>query len=1092
VAATVAAAMVAGSWLAAGSAPVSAAHTAAKAGSTTVTLITGDQVTVLPAGGATVKPAKGREKMVFTTKTDRQHQYVIPADAIRLINTGKLDVRLFDVKTLIAAAYDDAHSKDLPLILQYAKNAQPKLAGAQVSRQLPALGMTAVRESKATASSFWSSAATTKTTAAGVDKIWLDGKRKVTLNESVPQIGAPAAWAAGYTGKGTTTAILDTGIDATHPDFAGKIADSKDFSGTGSTDDGFGHGTHVASIITGSGAASNGKYKGVAPDTKLAIGKVCDNDGGCLDSAIIDGMTWAAKTVHAQVVNLSLGGPDFPGIDPLEQAVNDLSQTTGALFVIAAGNSGCDQCVGSPGSADAALTVAAVTKKDQLADFSSRGPRVGDGAIKPDIAAPGVDIVAAKAKNGVIGDPSDNPNYVALSGTSMATPHVAGSAAIVASEHPDWTGTQIKSALTTSSKHLPGIGLFAQGAGRVDVGKAIGQDLLATPGSLSVPTQIWPHTDDKPVTQTLTYHNSGKTALTLALSAGVIGPDSKPAPAGMFTLSATSLAVPAGADASVTVTTNTKVSGADGEYSGEIVATGGAQSVRTPIAVNREVESYNLTVVSTDRSGAPAPITSVMVVDYGSTGFPGLIGDPDGDGSFTVRLHKGTYGLSTAVIAADFSELSQLDTPVLNLNKDTVLRADARKAKPVDISVDNPTARISLTDVGGEFYYPGGPFGSGIASFDGNGLFAANNGPATSASKYRSMISSTLADPGPDNNFMSTPYAYHLSVTRDGSMLPGATIHAKAAQLADVKNHQLAPGDGDVVERGAIPQFVDGIGGSGLIPLYGGSAPGTVDQYISPGTHWSLFNIYGSNDRFDQMWQGTESKQYAKKTYDETFNRGVFGPGQRFAEHVLSARTVQRPNELLATPQLLSDGDLTHSGVPRAYDTGSSVLYRNGTKVAEGDPVYLSYPAPSGPATFKLDAQITQHFMPVSTSVAASWTFKSDKTTDPHGLTLPLFSLRFTPKLDDKNNAPAGAFTLPVSVDRQDGAAKATVTNPTIEYSIDDGKTWQKATIASNGAGKWNAAVTNPASGFVSLRASATDSAGNTSTETIIRAYAVK
>jgi hypothetical protein len=129
VAATVAAAMVAGSWLAAGSAPVSAANTAPKAGSTTVTLITGDQVTVLPAGGATVKPAKGREKMVFTTKTDRQHQYVIPADAIRLINTGKLDVRLFDVKTLIAAAYDDAHSKDLPLILQYAKNAQPKLAG---------------------------------------------------------------------------------------------------------------------------------------------------------------------------------------------------------------------------------------------------------------------------------------------------------------------------------------------------------------------------------------------------------------------------------------------------------------------------------------------------------------------------------------------------------------------------------------------------------------------------------------------------------------------------------------------------------------------------------------------------------------------------------------------------------------------------------------------------------------------------------------------------------------------------------------------------------------------------------------------------
>jgi hypothetical protein len=100
--------------------------------------------------------------------------------------------------------------------------------------------------------------------------------------------------------------------------------------------------------------------------------------------------------------------------------------------------------------------------------------------------------------------------------------------------------------------------------------------------------------------------------------------------------------------------------------------------------------------------------------------------------------------------------------------------------------------------------------------------------------------------------------------------------------------------------------------------------------------------------------------------------------------------------------------------------------------------------------------------------------------------------LRFSPKLTDDNSAPGGAFTLPVSLDRQDGAAKATVDNPTIEYSTDAGKSWQKATVKSTGTGKWTASVTNPATGFVSLRASAADSAGNTSTETIVRAYAVK
>ncbi len=141
-------------------------------------------------------------------------------------------------------------------------------------------------------------------------------------------------------------------------------------------------------------------------------------------------MQWAAAEKKAAVVNLSLGGPDGPDADPLEEAVDTLSKKYGTLFVTAAGNDGRAGTVSSPGSADAALTVGAVDRSDALADFSSEGPRIGDGAVKPDITAPGVDIVAARATGTAMGSTVDD-FYTAESGTSArpapaAPPHPPG------------------------------------------------------------------------------------------------------------------------------------------------------------------------------------------------------------------------------------------------------------------------------------------------------------------------------------------------------------------------------------------------------------------------------------------------------------------------------------------------------------------------------------------------------------------------------------------------------------------------------------------------------------------------------------------
>src|SRR5262249_11006020 len=148
-----------------------------------------------------------------------------------------------------------------------------------------------------------------------------------------------AAWARGLTGQGVVVAVLDSGIDASHPDLAGKVVDAETFIDDGlGTSDVFGHATHVASIIAGTGAASGGQFRGVAPDAQLLSGRVWDSGGFCPESAILAGVAWAAIDQHAPIINLSLGGLDSPGQDPLEDAINQLSAQYGTLFVVAAGN----------------------------------------------------------------------------------------------------------------------------------------------------------------------------------------------------------------------------------------------------------------------------------------------------------------------------------------------------------------------------------------------------------------------------------------------------------------------------------------------------------------------------------------------------------------------------------------------------------------------------------------------------------------------------------------------------------------------------------------------------------------------------------
>jgi len=294
-----------------------------------------------------------------------------------------------------------------------------------------------------------------------VEHIWPDLPVHICLDTSVPHIQTAQVWAAGFTGRDVPIAILDTGIDPGHPDFAGRIAAMEDFTGEGARDN-HGHGTHVAGIAGGSGST----YKGVAPEASIYSAKVLHGDGSGYMSEVIAGLEWAVQR-GTRVVNLSLGGAGpCDGSDALSTAC-DAAVDQGIMVCAAAGNYGPKpSSVGAPGCAAKVLTVGACSNQDAIATFSARGP-TGDGRVKPDVLMPGTSIVSCRAQGTSMGTPVD-ALYTRASGTSMATPHATGAIALLLEAFPELTPTQVKQRLMRTAKDL-GLDANTQGTGRVDV-----------------------------------------------------------------------------------------------------------------------------------------------------------------------------------------------------------------------------------------------------------------------------------------------------------------------------------------------------------------------------------------------------------------------------------------------------------------------------------------------------------------------------------------------------------------------------------------------------------------------------------------------
>ncbi|MFG2976111.1 S8 family serine peptidase [Streptomyces sp. NPDC048331] len=680
----------------------------------TVTLVTGDRILVsTDAAGrtaATAMPRADGAQPLVQTRQSGQDLYVYPEGAVKALAAGKVDPELFNVTGLVRQGYDDAHTKKLPLIAVYdgsvnvARGAPPAPRGADRSLVLGSIGAVALTADKEQAAAFWSDVTGTdaraRSVAGGLKKLWLDSKVRANLERSTKQVAATAAWAAGYDGKGTKVAVLDTGTDPDHPDLRGRVSASKNFTDSDTDADRQGHGTHTISTVGGSGAESGGAKKGVAPGAELLSGKVLNDGGYGLDSWIIAGMEWAVEA-KADVVSMSLGDPSQTACDdPLAAAAERLSQQ-GPLFVVAAGNSGPgNNTVSSPGCAASVLTVGAVDRDDTTATFSSRGPAGLQHTLKPEIAAPGVGISAAAAGGrGLYA-------YRSMSGTSMATPHVAGAAAIVKQRHPDWSGQQIKAALVGSAEtRVPG-DVRETGGGRLDVKAAIDTSVTGAP-AVQGGTYNWPQDRSDRTTVEVPYTNTGKSPVTLNLAVEkVTGNDGSPVRAQVARLERRTVTVPAGATTRVPLALDpaAKLERSQyGDVTGRVVATANGVRVSTPFSLYVEPETVTLRVKLVDRAGKPAAGPSSLDV-IGTDDATGERRFNEGAGDQVYRVRPGAYFLSAFVATPDAGEgaelidsLTYIGRPQVELKKDTTVVLDARKAGRLDIAADKPVEARNTT-----------------------------------------------------------------------------------------------------------------------------------------------------------------------------------------------------------------------------------------------------------------------------------------------------------------------------------------------------------------------------------------------------------
>ncbi|GIG68600.1 S8 family serine peptidase [Phytomonospora endophytica] len=1066
---------------------------------TYVTLVTGDRVQVFFAADGTTSALLESAGDHYTRRVG-DDLYVIPVTAEKALAEGRLDPELFNVTGLVRQGYDDASRTDLPLLVTGSLPQTRGLTGFSAGTHLDSIGATAVTVAKDGLAAAFGTLSGDNARGLGTGKIWLDAKVEGTdldPTTGVEQTGAPDVWDLGFNGEGTKVAILDTGYDAEHPDLAGQVLAAEDFTGDGSPLDRDGHGTHVASTIAGTGAADASKV-GMAPGADLLIGRVLGSGGG-QTSWIVAGMEWAVAQ-GADVVNMSLGSTlPTDCTDPMAQAANELSAQSKTLFVVAAGNSGMRETVSSPGCATGVLTVGAVDGEGATANFSSRGPVLGNHELKPDLTAPGVAITGA-----ALGSPGEVP-YTRMSGTSMATPHVVGAVALIRQAHPDWTAQQVKAALVASVKKETVDTVYDQGAGEMWVPGAL-DAVVTSDTSVRLADFAWPHGRDERATKNVTYTNDSATPVTLSLKVDdITGADGERVSSKAITLGKTKITIPAHGTATVPVTANGYLHGLDassyGEIGGRIIATG-RNGVRVTTAVGfwLEPESVDVTVKAIDRNGAPATGGYLDLTDAHQPA-RSLIYFQGED--IPLRLRADSHVVSGFIRTTNTDgtySYTYVGDPEARLTEDTVITLDARKAKAVTVTGDRPLQiRSGSLHVG--------------RSFDrwlvDNSVFAARNPSFYAAPTDRVRdgefdfgVYLRATDPAVAEE--NSSYVYNLSFTGD--------------RVSRDQSHRVRDRDLATVTENFHAQRTPGLAyewtrvlqDNGGDPIYAGSGnpvkvPSTRTAYYTPGPRWqqiaTTLRIRG------ETWFG-EAQTYDRrqKSAVDWFRMPAHNSLGRYDDGT-PGRVAERQGTLVGfsfAPLKDADGHWAAGGFG---DIGNLALWKNGELI--GTNAWPSGQAQIGSDDCVLRVEVNQMRFNKAGWELAKGTVTSFEfaSTRPDGDTveaLPIAVPSYDAPVDNLNLAPntATAFPVEVGLEGQDGYDPGAITSFTAKVSFDaidfmGGKpvkdyTWTDVPVV-NRDGKWFALVDNTANagGIASLWINTVDSHGTKTEQITVNLYGV-
>ena len=1075
----------------------SAARPDATASSTTVTLITGDVVEVIDNGTEQptlrVQAPAGTEGRTYARFSDPSGDlHVVPADVDVLVG-DVLDPDLFNISLLLRDGYDDAGATALPVIVEYA-GPPVALPGTEVVRTLASIGGAALavdRAAGANALGRTLAEAADAREITGVEKIWLDGRVRVSLDESVPQVGAPDVWDAGFTGDGVTIGVVDSGVDGGHPDFTDRLVAAENFtSDGGGVGDVNGHGTHVASIAAGDGTASDGRFTGMAYDAELVSARVLNEFGEGAESWVIAGMEWAAIEQDADVINMSLNSGPSDGTDPVSQAIDALSDETGALFVVSAGNDGygVPGSVYAPATADAALAVGAVNKQDELADFTGIGPRLGRFGVKPEIVAPGVDITAARAEGSQIGEPVGD-DYMILSGTSMSAPHVAGAAALLLQAEPDLAWTNLKARLVTSAEDL-GLRTFEQGGGRLDVPAALDQEVQPDLATINLGTLAFPHDDGETSTRDVTLTNVGTAEITAQLGVFAVGPDGQTAPDGMLTVEPAQLVLPAGGSATATVTFDAAF-GDNGAYGGALLASAdGADLLRVPLGFEKEEEKYDLTINMTGPDGTidfDGNLTLLSLeTDVLYENFPVGGGEI---GTITLRLPRGGYSAMLQLFqdGPDGPAVYDVSAPEVMLTADTIVDLDA--ADTVEITAEI-TDDVTPVDVGVAFTRSS-TTGVGIFSYhDATGIpgvraFARPTEPVTLGEYFFMSY----------QNFAGDGVSYHLVHPEPGAIPADLAYPAGPEDLARV-DHAL---HADVAGRSYKMSLF------GVTPEFANEASAFAVASGSVHTAW----VTGDGVAWREVVDAGDAPSIAELTaVDQVYETGTANERDWYAQPVRpGARDGAPPvsrfeNFMLFELYPFIDPDHHFGYVDPALEDPSIDRLRyeltvDGDVIAKGDDLggLFVEGVPSGRSEYalSLDIRRTADWWQMSPETSTDWTLWSDGSEIESYPTM--LQVDYGVDVDLLNQVPAGP--VQVTFDAyvpgfEVPAPPADLESFTAWSSLDDGATWSELDLDATGLGSYAGEVDTSSctdTCFVTLRAAAEDSEGATIDQTIIRAF---